>query len=185
LQKAASSKYQSKLLVRMLVRAATRDDRDAIWAILEPMIRAGETYTLPRDLTRDDALAYWFAPGHDVFVAGDGEIVGTYFIHANARGGGAHVANCGYVTAQQESGRGVARAMCAHSIEYARAKGFRAIQFNFVVATNVRAVRLWESFGFEVVGRLPGAFAHPAQGYVDALVMYLTLSDPSGTPIPG
>ncbi|MGA3038251.1 MAG: GNAT family N-acetyltransferase [Vulcanimicrobiaceae bacterium] len=159
----------------MPVREASPDDRDAIWAILEPMIRAGETYTLPRDLSREDALAYWFEPGHHVYVYDEGEILGTYFLHTNAAGGGSHVANCGYVTAASATGRGVARAMCAHSLEVARELGYRAIQFNFVVATNVRAVRLWETFGFEVVGRLPGAFKHPTEGYVDALVMFKTL----------
>ena len=160
----------------MPIRAATDADRDAIWAILEPMIRAGETYTLPRDFARDDALAYWFGPGHHVYVHDDGEILGTYFLHRNARGGGSHVANCGYVTSPAAMGRGVARAMCAHSLRLAKELGYRAIQFNFVVATNDRAVRLWESFGFEVVGRLPGAFEHPTQGYVDALVMFKTLA---------
>src|SRR5271166_2874939 len=160
----------------LTIREARPGDYDAIWAILEPMIRAGETYTLPRDMERDAALAYWFASDHEAFVAEDsGVVVGTYFLCANQRGGGAHVANCGYVTAAQAFGRGVARAMCAHSLERAKARGFRAMQFNFVVSTNQRAVRLWQSFGFEIVGRLPGAFCQPGQGYVDALVMYRDL----------
>ncbi|WP_372421913.1 GNAT family N-acetyltransferase [Salinarimonas chemoclinalis] len=151
-------------------------DADALWRVLEPMIRAGDTYTLERDMSRADALAYWLAPAHATFVAeGDGEMFGTYYMRANQRGGGAHVANCGYVTAAEASGRGVARAMAAHSLEEARRRGFRAMQFNFVVSTNVRAVRLWESLGFDVVGRLPGAFAHPTMGEVDALVMYRRL----------
>ena len=133
----------------LTVRAARPKDRDAIWAILEPMIRAGETYTLPRDMSREDALAYWLTPGHHVhvFFDGEGEILGTYFLHTNADGGGSHVANCGYVTSANATGRGVARAMCAHSLELAKGLGYRAVQFNFVVATNVRAVRLWESLG--------------------------------------
>ena len=160
------------------VRTAGTADASAIWAILEPTIRAGETYTLPRDMSREDALAYWFSAGHEVFVAEEnGEIVGTYFLHANQKGGGAHVANCGYITAAHASGRGVARAMCGHSLEYAKARGFRAMQFNFVVSTNQRAVRLWQSFGFEIAGRLPGAFLHPTAGYVDAFVMYRVLEN--------
>jgi ribosomal protein S18 acetylase RimI-like enzyme len=160
-----------------VIRPATRDDDDAIWDILEPMIRAGDTYTLPADMTRGEALDYWHESGHDVFVAADnaGRVAGTYFLRANQKGGGSHVANCGYVTAAAESGRGVARAMCAHSLEHARSRGFRAMQFNFVVSTNERALRLWQSFGFETVGRLPGAFHHPVHGDVDALVMYRRL----------
>ena len=160
----------------VLLRLAEAADGDAIWSILEPTIRAGETYTLPRDLGREAALDYWFAPGHEVWVAEfDGEVLGTYFLCANQRGGGAHVANCGYVTARRAFGRGLARAMCAHSLERARARGFRAMQFNFVVSTNHRAVAIWQSFGFETVGRLPGAFQHPSEGYVDALVMFRAL----------
>ena len=144
--------------------------------MLEPTIRAGETYALPQDLSEPDALAYWLAPGHEVFVAVDGrEIVGTYFLQANQRGGGGHVANCGYVTAPAATGRGVARAMCAHSLAHAKARGFHAMQYNLVVSTNERAVRLWQRFGFEIVGRLPQAFAHPRLGLVDALVMYRLL----------
>jgi ribosomal protein S18 acetylase RimI-like enzyme len=160
----------------MLIRAAGESANDAIWAIMEPIIRAGETYTLPRDMGKGSALAYWRAPEHEVFVAEDNrEIVGTYFLQANQKGGGAHVANCGYMTAASATGRGVARAMCAHSLDRARERGFRAMQFNFVVSTNERAVRLWQSLGFEIVGRLPGAFHHPSMGYADAYVMYKQL----------
>jgi len=161
----------------MIVRPAEDRDAEAIWRILEPTIRAGETYTLPRDMSREAALAYWHAPGYEVFVAEDeGTVVGTYHLRANQTGGGSHVANCGYMTAPHATGRGVARAMCLHSLEHAKARGFCAMQFNFVVSTNERAVRLWQSLGFEIAGRLPGAFSHPALGFVDALVMYRELA---------
>ena len=160
----------------LTVREARADDADAIWTILEPMIRAGDTYTLPREMSREAALAFWFASGHEVFVAEeDGGLVGTYFLRANQAGGGSHVANCGYVTAAHAAGKGVARAMCAHSLEHAKSRGFRAMQFNFVVSSNERAVRLWKSFGFEIIGRLPEAFRHPSGNYADAYVMYRLL----------
>lgn len=160
----------------MEIRAARPEDAPAIWAILEPTIRAGETYALPRDMAREEAIAYWMGPDRETFVAEeDGRALGTYYLRANQLGGGSHVANCGYMTAAGATGRGVARLMCAHSLERARAGGFRAMQFNFVVGANERAVRLWRGFGFEVVGTLPGAFAHPELGDVDALVMYKVL----------
>ena len=160
----------------MLIREAVTGDQDGIWAILEPIIRAAETYPLPRNMSEEDALAYWLSPGHEVFVAEDNRaVVGTYFLKANQKGGGAHVANCGYMTAPHAMGRGVARAMCTHSLERAKERGFRAMQFNFVVSTNERAVRLWQSLGFEIVGRLPKVFEHPKLGFVDAFVMYRQL----------
>src|SRR5437762_1265052 len=160
----------------MDIRAATPADTDPIWKILEPIIRAGETYPLPRDMSRDEALADWFAPGHEVFVAEqDGDIVGTYYLRANQRGGGSHVANCGYMTAPWATGRGVARLTGQHSVGSGAARGFRAMQCSFVVSSNGRAVRLWQGCGFDSVGRLPAAFNHPTQGDVDALVMYRSL----------
>lgn len=121
-------------------------------------------------------LAYWMSADKKTFVAEeDGTIVGTYFIRPNQAGGGAHVCNCGYMTHTAAVGRGVARSMCQHSLAYVRERGYRAMQFNFVVSTNERAARLWQSLGFAIVGRLPAAFRHPVHGYVDALVMYQVL----------
>lgn len=158
------------------IRPSTRDDDAAIAAIILPIVRAGETYALDRHMTQEQALAFWHAPGNSVFVAEiDGEVLGSYFCRANKAGGGRHVANCGYATHGAATGRGIARAMGIHSFDHARAAGFRAMQFNFVIASNVRAVRLWLSLGFEQVGRLPGAFEHPTLGEVDALVLYRRL----------
>ena|ERR1700722_17038015 len=160
----------------LTIREALPGDADSVWTILEPVLRAGETYTLPRDITREAALAYWHADANEVFVACDeGNVAGTYILRPNQLCGGSHVANCGYITALSATGKGVARAMCAHSLDRARERGFRAMQFNFVVSSNERAVRLWQSFGFEIVGRLPEAFLHPELGYVDAFVMYRAL----------
>jgi ribosomal protein S18 acetylase RimI-like enzyme len=157
----------------MLIRPATPDDDEAILDVIMPVIRSGETYALPRDWSGAEALAYWRSPGHAVFVAAeDGAVLGTSYIRPNQRGGGGHVANAAFMTLSSAAGRGIASAMCAHALEYAAAEGYAAMQFNFVVATNARAVALWHRFGFNTVGRLPGAFRHPVLGFVDALVMF-------------
>lgn len=163
--------------VAVAIRPATPADHEAIWAILEPVYRAGETYCIPRDISRDDALADWFAAPFSVFVAElEGRVLGSSHIGRNRPGGGAHVANAGFVTHKDARGRGIAATMVAHAKTWARAQGFRAMQFNFVVATNEDAVHSWQKAGFEVVGRLPGAFDHPRLGHVDALVMYHDLT---------
>jgi ribosomal protein S18 acetylase RimI-like enzyme len=158
------------------IRAADRS-RDELWPILGPVLRGGETYPQPRDISREDALAYWWQPAHSIFLAEDekGAILGSYYLKANTGGPGAHVANCGYMTAPAAQGRGIGRMLCEHSLDEARRRGFKAMQFNLVISTNARALHLWQSCGFQIVGRLPGAFAHPAQGFVDALVMFRTL----------
>jgi ribosomal protein S18 acetylase RimI-like enzyme len=160
----------------MLIRPATSEDDDAIRQIIMPVICGGETYALPIDWTESEALAYWRSPDHTVFVAEDhGAVLGTCYIRPNQRGGGSHVANGAFMTRASAAGRGVASAMCFHAMRHAAEAGYVAMQFNFVVATNVRAVALWQRLGFEIVGRLPGAFRHPALGFVDALVMYRRL----------
>ena len=144
--------------------------------MIDPVIREGEAYALDPAMTEGEARATWLGPDRETFVAEYGsEILGTYYLRANQPGGGAHVANCGYATAEAARGKGVARAMCEHSLARAKARGFTAMQFNFVVSTNESAVRLWRAMGFDVVGTLPGAFRHPRLVFVDALVMYRTL----------
>lgn len=155
------------------IRPLEARDRPALWHLLEPVFRAGDTYTIDPDITREAALDYWCGPERRVFVAvEDGRLAGSYYIVRNQKGGGSHVCNCGFATDTAMRGRGIARRMCEHALAEARAAGFRAMQFNFVVSTNSRAVALWEAAGFDIVGRLPGAFRHPELGYVDALVMY-------------
>lgn len=160
----------------MILRLATDADRDAVWTLLEPVFRAGETYAVARDISKADALAMWCDAPTATFVAEEGgEILGTYYIKTNAAGGGAHVCNCGYVTAAAAQGRGVARAMCEASQIEAAKLGYTAMQFNLVLASNVGAVALWHKLGFDTVGMLPSAFDHPAEGLVDAHVMFKAL----------
>jgi len=163
----------------LTIRPATTADAPAIWHIIGPTIRAGETYALDPEMTEADALAYWLGSDKQTFVAvaADGQVLGTYYIRPNQAGGGRHICNCGYMTDAAATGRGVARAMCLHSLDHARQRGYRGMQFNFVISSNIRAVALWQALGFSIVGRLPQAFQHPNLGYVDALVMFQPLTD--------
>lgn len=158
------------------IRALRDSDWPAVWRLLQATFAAGDTYSFAPDSGEAEIRKVWVEMPTATFVAvEDDKLLGTYFIKPNQPGLGAHVCNCGYVVAPESQGRGVAAAMCEHSQRFALERGFRAMQFNLVVSTNDRAVRLWERLGFVVVGRLPGAFRHRVLGYVDALVMYKTL----------
>ena len=158
------------------IAAVERDAFPRLWPIVEPVIREGETYPLPPDLGYDEAEAYWFAPGNRVFAArAEGEIVGTYYLRANQRGGGAHVANAGFMTAPAARGRGVARAMGMHALATAERLGFAAMQFNFVISTNTRAVALWRGLGLIIIGAIPEGFRLPDGRRVDVFVMHRKL----------
>jgi len=165
------------------IRKSTDSDHDAIWNIFREVIAAGDTYPLDPNISREEALAYWFQRDAHVFIAEQsGEIVGSYALHANQMGGGAHVANAAFIVAKSGRGQGTGRAMGEHCLNEARRLGFRAIQFNFVVSTNESAVKLWQDLGMKIVGTLPGAFRHPARGLVDVYVMYQPLLLPANDP---
>lgn len=162
----------------MIIRRATEADFDAIWPIFQQIVSAGDSYAYPSDTNQTQAQHLWMTVPAATYVAEiQGQILGTYYIKTNQQGPGAHVCNCGYMVAPAARGQGLATAMCEHSQTIARDMGFSAMQFNFVASTNIGAVRLWENLGFETVGRLPKAFNHPVEGYVDALVMYKWLAD--------
>lgn len=157
----------------MNIREASIDDFDLIWPIFHDIVKSGETYAYPVDIEKEDASKIWLGLPRNTYVFEEnGKILGTYFIKTNQAGPGAHVCNCGYMVSSVARGRGLATAMCEHSLEIARALSYKAMQFNFVASSNEGAVRLWSKLGFETVGRLPKAFNHPKLGYVDALVMY-------------
>lgn len=159
------------------IRRYQESDWPALWPILHATFAAGDTYTFSPQSSEDEIHKAWIEVPAATFVACEpgGQILGTYFIKPNQPGLGSHVSNCGYIVAPQAQGRGIAASMCEHSQAQAIAMGFRAMQFNFVVSTNERAVRLWQRLGFSIVGRLPGAFRHQQLGYVDALVMFKQL----------
>jgi GNAT superfamily N-acetyltransferase len=160
----------------MTIRRATDADADALWAIIEPILAPGDTWAFAPDTPRHEMLAFWLGPAVRSYVAeNQGEVVGTFFLKTNQPGQGAHVVNAGYMVHPAQAGQGIGRAMGLFSLAEARRLGYRAMQFNLVVSTNERAVRLWQSIGFQTVGILPGAFCHPTLGLVDAFVMYQSL----------
>lgn len=159
------------------VRQFESPDWPAVWSVLQPIFRRGDVYAYPADISEADVRALWVERSLESWVAADanGDILGAYYIRPNQAGGGSHVCNCGYAVADAARGRGIAARMCEHSQQSARRLGFRSMQFNFVVSSNESAVHLWQKLGFEIVGRLPEAFRHPALGYVDAFVMFKRL----------
>ncbi len=150
----------------------------SVWPIFREVLAAGDTYTYPPTLGLEQARTMWAAPPARCFVAeSGGRVLGCYRLAPNQMAGspGDHVANGSYMVAGAARGRGLGAALCRHSLDTARAAGYAAMQFNFVVSTNTPAVRLWQRCGFTIVGTLPGAFRHPRLGPVDGLVMHRTL----------
>ncbi|WP_255947590.1 GNAT family N-acetyltransferase [Streptomyces odontomachi] len=162
----------------MLIREATTADWSAIWPFFQEIVAAGETFTYPVDLSEEQGRDWWLLPAPDrtvVAVTEAGTVLGTAKMNRNHMGNGSHIASASYMVDPAHSGRGVGRALCAYTVDWARAAGYRAMQFNAVVETNAAAVHLYRSIGFEVLGTLPEGFRHPTHGYVGLHIMHRSL----------
>ncbi|WP_228941399.1 MULTISPECIES: GNAT family N-acetyltransferase [unclassified Nocardioides] len=162
------------------IRPATEADWPRVWTFFEQIVRAGETYAYPEDLTCEEARALWTGgPGAVVVLEEDGEVLGSARMGPNRPGRGAHVGTASFMVSERARGRGVGRRLGEHVVRWHREQGFRAIQFNAVVETNTAAVALWRSLGFTVVGTVPEAFDSRAHGLVGLHVMHLPLTGPT------
>lgn len=170
---------RSETVVALTIRTVTGHDWPGIWPIVAEVVRAGETYAYPPELTSEQARALWLEPppGRTVLLSeADGTVPGTAKMGPNRPGAGSHIGTGSFMVSAAARGRGVGRALAEHVVDWHREQGYRGIQFNAVVETNTGAVRLWQSLGFEIIGTVPGAFAHPNRGYVGLHVMYLSLT---------
>ena len=166
------------------IRPAHEADFESLWSIFSTHLAAGETYTNTEAVTREAAHGYWLGAGVQCFVGlgGGDRVLGMYRLVPNQPGRGHHVANASFMVSPSAQGVGVGRLLGEHCLAQARAQGYLAMQFNYVVSTNTAAIRLWKKLGFAITGTLPKAFRHKRLGYVDAYVMYQLLQDPDHWP---
>ena len=160
----------------MTIRLSNPTDQEAVWHIISNVIATGDTYIFAPDSTKEKMLNYWFAADKKTFVAEeDGEILGTFYLKENQMDLGSHIVNAGYMVSENARGKGLGKAMAEFSLEEARRLGFRGMQFNLVVKTNEKAVKLWLKMGFTIIGEIPEAYKHSEWGYVNAYIMYQKL----------
>ncbi|NBV06938.1 MAG: GNAT family N-acetyltransferase [Proteobacteria bacterium] len=160
----------------MKIRAAYREDFTEIWRIFKAVIAKGDTYVNDSKTSKQNAYNKWMARDAKTFIAEiNQKIVGAYLIRPNQVDLGSHIANASYIVDENYRGAGIGKALALHSIEKAKEFGYHAMQFNFVVSTNLTAVKLWQSVGFKIIGTIPKAFNHKTLAYVDAYIMFLEL----------
>jgi len=160
------------------IKLAPAEKFEEIWPIIHAVLKKGDTYPFATETSKAEAFQIWMKHPRATYVAYiEDEMVGTYYIKPNQPGLGSHVCNAGYMVASKARGQGIGRAMCKHSLDEARRLGFKAMQYNLVVCTNLNAIKLWQDLGFKIIGTLPKAFNHSEKGLVDAFVMYQWLAD--------
>lgn len=160
----------------LTIRKAGESDYDQIWEIFKAVIKTGDTYVFNPNTPKVDLQKYWFADYMETFVAEEyGLICGTYIIKPNQTGLGNHIANCSYMVEPKSQGKGIGKQLCEHSIDFATQYGYKAIQFNIVVSTNIAALKIWKQYGFEIIGTTPNGFRHRKLGFVDTYILYKAL----------
>ncbi len=160
----------------MTIRLSTPSDHEAVWQIISNVIATGDTYVFAPDSSKEKMLNYWFSSDKRTYVAEENnEILGTFYLKENQMDLGSHIVNAGYMVSENARGKGLGKAMAEFSLEEARSLGFRGMQFNLVVKTNEKAVKLWLKMGFEIIGEIPDAYKHSQFGYVNAYIMYQKL----------
>jgi len=158
------------------IRKAAAADADNIWNIIKEVIATGDTYVFSPDSSKEKMLDFWFGPGKHTYVALlDGEVAGTFVMRDNQPDLGCHIANGAYMTAPGAAGRGIGKMMGEFSLAEAKRLGYKAMQFNIVIKSNTRAVRLWQKIGFSIIGEIPEAFDHKRNGLTNAYIMYRKL----------
>lgn len=161
----------------MNIRKVTETDFDKVWEIFSKVIETGDTYVFNPNTPKQDLQKHWFASYMETYVIEEnGIILGTYIIKPNQIDLGSHIANCSYMVNPNAQGKGIGKKLCEHSLEAAKERGYIGIQFNIVVSTNEGAVRLWEKYGFKIIGTTPNGFKHAKLGFVDTYIMYKNIS---------
>lgn len=151
-----------------------------IWEILQPTFNSGDTYAYPPGIAENDAKHYWIECPQRTYVGiYSGQIVGTYYIKPNQPGLGSHICNMGFVVSRERrglgTGTGTGTKLAQHAFDAAKKLGFHAVQANLVVSTNTKAIKLWESLGFSIIGTIPDGFNLHSKNFVDAFIMYKKL----------
>ncbi len=158
------------------IRKATTNDYDAIWNIISDVIATGDTYVFHPASSKEKMLAYWCSPAAHTYVALDNdEVVGTFVMRDNQPDLGSHIANAGYMVSPLAAGKGIGKTMALFSLEEAKRLGYKAMQYNIVIKSNERAVKLWQHLGFTIIGEIPEAFNHSKHGLTNAYIMYRKL----------
>lgn len=170
--------FDSGSRVRVVnIRRATDQDWPLIYPFYAAIMAEGKTYPFPERQTLDEARPWWMEqpPGQTVVAVTGSAILGSAKMGPNRPGRGSHVATASFLVDPARQGEGVGRALGEYVLDWCRSAGFAAIQFNAVVESNVRAVRLWQSLGLQIIGTVPESFDHPDHGLVGLHIMYRRL----------
>jgi len=155
------------------IRKATEADFHSIWEIYQEIITARDTYSNYENTTKEDAHTKWMDEETHTYVATmDNTVVAAYLLKANWLGYGDHVANASFIVSSKHRGNGIGKLLGQHALATSRTLKFEAIQFNYVISSNLPAVELWKSLGFNIIGVVPKGYRNSNDERIDVYIMH-------------
>ncbi|HEY9301485.1 MAG TPA: N-acetyltransferase, partial [Phormidium sp.] len=153
------------------------EETDAVRALFNQVVIEGQTYPQEKPVSEAEFAAYWLVK--DAFVvreSNSNEIFGAFYIKPNFPGRCSHICNAGFIVQPEQRGKGIGKFMGEKMLEIAARLGYQAVMFNLVFASNIASIKVWQSLGFKMIGRIPAAANLKDGAVVDALMLYRKLS---------
>ena len=162
---------------RIRIRKYEPDDIGEMIAIWNEVVEEGIAFPQEDCLTVETGEAFFAGQSH-CGVAEDvenGSVLGLYILHPNNVGRCGHICNASYAVLAKQRGKHIGEKLVRDCMEVAKGFGFKILQFNAVVATNVSARHLYEKIGFRQLGVIPGGFRLKSGKYEDICPYYVKL----------
>ncbi len=159
------------------IREYASEDLPAMREVWNEVVRSGSTFPQTDPLGAEEAAEFFAAQTYSAVAeeTDTGRVLGLYILHPNNVGRCGHVANASFAVAGKSRGRRIGEKLVSDCLDQSASHGFRILQFNAVVASNVCAHHLYERLGFQVLGTLPGGFRHDDGSYEDTVLYYYEL----------
>ena len=158
----------------VMIRGFSEEDLGAMVSIWNEVVEEGIAFPQEETLSLSSGRAFFSSQTRSAVAVMDGMIAGLYILHPNNVGRCGHICNCSFAVSGTLRGLHIGESLVRDAMESARKEGFRIMQFNAVVRTNVHARHLYERLGFTPLGMIPGGF-RMRDGHYEDIVPYYSI----------
>ena len=141
-----------------MVREYVQDDLKDMIRIWNEVVEEGTAFPQEEYLDMESGAEFFSSQSYTGVAEEDGKVLGLYILHPNNIGRCGHICNASYAVASKARGRHIGEKLVTDCLKKGRELGFRVLQFNAVVESNIHARHLYERLGFIQLGTIPGGF---------------------------
>ena len=141
-----------------MVREFVQDDLKDMIRIWNEVVEEGTAFPQEEYLDMESGAEFFASQSYTGVYEKDGKVLGLYILHPNNIGRCGHICNASSAVASEVRGRHIGEKLVTDCLKKGRELGFRVLQFNAVVESNIHARHLYERLGFIQLGTIPGGF---------------------------